>query len=429
MSVLAFFGVFFLLLFLAFPIAGCFGLLTVLPTFLGEPIPMTALTAVRTMANGINSFTLLAIPLFVLAGIIMARGGISEKLFNFFAYFVGNRTAGYPCAVIATCLFYGAISGSAPATTAAVGSMTIPLLTKLGYEKNFTVALVAIAGGLGVIIPPSIPFVVYATSSTASTTSLFMAGILPGLLIGGLLMLYSFIYCLRNGEDKELLNANYEQIRKNGFMHILKDSGPALLSPIFVLGSIYGGLASPTEAAAISVVYSLLLSVFIYKSIKVNEIFKVIADGVHNYAALLFIIATAVGFARVLNLLGVPGVVEDAMLSVVSSKEVFMLVVIGILLIAGCFIDTIPAIMIFTPIFLPLIKKFGVDPIHFGVILIVSLAIGYVTPPMGINLFVASNLTGVPIVDIARRAMPMVIMFFVALLLITFIPEISLLLA
>lgn len=425
MSLISFFVIFFILLFTAFPIAGCFAWMTLLPNFLNSSFPINPMMAVRTMANGLNSFPLLAIPLFVLAGIIMARGGISEKLFNFFAYFIGNKTAGYPCAVVATCLFYGAISGSAPATTAAVGSMTIPLLIKLGYDKKFTVALVAIAGGLGVIIPPSIPFVVYATSASVSTTSLFTAGILPGLLIGFLLMAYAVIYCKVYGEDKALLQTNYMEIHASGFTHILKDSLPALLSPLFVLGSIYGGLCSPTEAAAVSVVYSLFLSLFIYKSIKIKEVFKVILEGVHNYAALLFIIASAVGFARVMNLLRIPVTIEEMMLGIVSSYTVFLLVVVTILLVAGCFIDTIPAIMIFTPIFLPLVKEFHIDTIHFGIVMTVALAIGFVTPPMGINLFVASNLTGVPIVDIAKKAVPMILVFFVALLLITFIPQIS----
>lgn len=428
MSIPLFFLVFFVILFIGLPIAGCFGLMTLLPNMLDGGFPIDAMMGVRTMANGLNSFTLLAIPLFVLAGIIMARGGISEKLFNFFAYFIGNKTAGYPCAVVATCLFYGAISGSAPATTAAVGSMTIPLLIRLGYDKKFTVALVAISGGLGVIIPPSIPFVVYATASGASTTSMFIAGILPGLLIGFLLMGYAFLYCRRFGEDKALLLANYEEIRKGGFLHILRDSGPALLSPLFVLGSIYGGLASPTEAAAISVVYSLLLSVFFYKSIRPGEILGVIAEGVANYAALLFIIASAVGFARVLNLLRVPQIVEGALVGVISSKVTLLLLIILVLLIAGCFIDTIPAIMIFTPIFLPLAKQFQVNDIHFGITMVVALAIGFVTPPMGINLFVASNLTGIPIVQISKKAVPMILIFLAALLLIAFIPQISLLL-
>lgn len=429
MSVGIFFLVFFVVLFLGLPIAGCFGFMTVLPNLLSDSFPVDAMMAVRTMSNGLNSFTLLAIPLFVLAGIIMARGGISEKLFNFFAYFIGNKTAGYPCAVIATCLFYGAISGSAPATTAAVGSMTIPLLVRLGYDKKFTVALVAIAGGLGVIIPPSIPFVVYSTCAGASTTSMFMAGVLPGLLIGGLLMMYAFFYCKYKGEDKALLQGNYKSLRQSGFLTLLKDSGPALLSPLFVLGSIYGGLASPTEAAAISVIYSLFLSVFIYKSIKPKEIFTVIMEGVSNYAALLFIIASAVGFARVLNLLRVPQVVEDFLLGFISSKVVLILLILVVLLIAGCFIDTIPAIMIFTPIFLPLTSQFNINPIHLGITMVVALAIGFVTPPMGINLFVASNLTGVPIVEIAKKAAPMILVFLIALLLIAYIPGISLLLS
>ena len=382
----------------------------------------------RSIIGGGDSTSILAAPLFILSGIIMAKGGISEKIFNVFAYLLGHVPGGIPCAVIATCLFYGAISGSGTATCAAVGAMTIPVLLSLGYDKEFSGAVVATAAGLGVIIPPSIPFVVYGTSASVSTTSLFMAGILPGLLIGALLMAYAIFYCRRHGADSALLESNYRQVREKGFLHILKDSGPALLSPLFVLGSIYGGLASPTEAAAISVVYSLLLSVFVYKTIRPRDIFKVIGEGVQNYAALLFIISAAVGFARVLNMLRVPQVVESAIVGVVDSKIALLLIVVVILLIAGCFIDTIPAIMIFTPIFLPLTQRFGVDPIHFGIVMTVALAIGFVTPPMGINLFVASNLTGLPIVQIAKRAIPMIIMFFIALLIIAFVPQLSLLL-
>ena len=382
----------------------------------------------RSIIGGGDSTSILAAPLFILSGIIMAKGGISEKIFNVFAYLLGHVPGGIPCAVIATCLFYGAISGSGTATCAAVGAMTIPVLLSLGYDKEFSGAVVATAAGLGVIIPPSIPFVVYGTSASVSTTSLFMAGILPGLLIGALLMAYAIFYCRRHGADSALLESNYRQVREKGFLHILNDSGPALLSPLFVLGSIYGGLASPTEAAAISVVYSLLLSVFVYKTIRPRDIFKVIGEGVQNYAALLFIISAAVGFARVLNMLRVPQVVESAIVGVVDSKIALLLIVVVILLIAGCFIDTIPAIMIFTPIFLPLTQRFGVDPIHFGIVMTVALAIGFVTPPMGINLFVASNLTGLPIVQIAKRAIPMIIMFFIALLIIAFVPQLSLLL-
>ena len=428
MSVGLFLGIFFLLLFMAVPIGGCFAALTVLPRLIDGHFAIDAATAVRTMANGLNSFTLLAIPLFVLAGIIMARGGISEKLFNFFAYFFGNKTAGYPCAVIVTCLFYGAISGSAPATTAAVGSMTIPLLIKLGYDKKFTVALVAVAGGLGVIIPPSIPFVVYSTSAGVSASSMFVAGVLPGLLIGLLLMVYAFFYCKIKGEDKELLHENYRKLHEAGFLNVLKDSAPALLSPLIVLGSIYGGIASPTEAAAISVFYSLALSLFVYKTIRFNELLKVIREGVENYAALLFIIATAVGFARTLNLLRVPAIIQELLVGTISSDWVFILLMIAVLLVAGCFIDTIPAIMIFTPIFMPLAAQYDIDLIHMGITMVVALAIGFVTPPMGINLFVANNMTGVPITDIAKKAVPMILIFLLALLLIAFIPSISLLL-
>ncbi len=426
MSIGLFFAVFLLITFIGIPVAGCFAAMVVLPNLLDPGFSVNVVMAVRAMANGLNSFTLLAIPLFVLAGIIMARGGISERLFNFFAYFMGNKTAGYPCAVVITCLFYGAISGSAPATTAAVGTMTIPLLLKLGYDKKFTIALVAISGGLGVIIPPSIPFLVYATSSSASTTSLFSAGIIPGILIGVCLMAYAYYYCKRHGEDKQKLSENYKELRSKPFGALFKDSFWALLSPVFVLGSIYGGICSPTEAACVSVFYSLIISIFVYKSIKPREIFKVVYKGMESYASILFIIAAAVAFARVLNMLRVPEAVETWMLSFVSAPNAFLAVVIFILLIAGMLIDTIPAIMIFTPIFLPLVSALGIDIVHFGIVMVVTLAIGFVTPPMGINLFVVSNLTGMPIADIAKKAVPMMIMFFIALILITIFPQISL---
>lgn len=222
--------------------------------------------------SGANSTPILAVPLFILGGVIMAEGGISKKLFNFFAYFVGRFPGGIPCAVIITCLFYGAISGSGPATTAAVGSMCIPFMVSLGYDKKWSAGLVAVAGGLGVIIPPSIPFVLYSLATGVSTGDLFLGGVLPGILIGVFMMAYAVFYCLKNGEDKALIKERMSELKSRGLWPLFKESFWALLCPIVVLGGIYAGFVTPTEAAVISVVYALIVSLFIYKSISVKQL-------------------------------------------------------------------------------------------------------------------------------------------------------------
>jgi len=428
MSFVAFILIFIVIVLASLPIAFAFLLTSVLPHLLDLGFAFNMELAFRSIVSGMNSFPLLAIPLFIVAGEIMAQGGISEALFSFFAYFIGNKRAGYPCAVIVTCLFYGAISGSGPATAAAVGSMTIPLLTKMNYDKRFSASIVAVAGGLGIIIPPSIPFIIYSTTVGVSTGDLFIAGVLPGILIGLCMMVYAWYYCKRNGEDRDRLMENYNELRKRGFLHQLKISFPALLSPVIVLGSIYGGVASPTEAACVSVFYSIVVSVFVYKNIKIREIPGILCSGVRNCAPILFIISCAVGFSRVLTLMHVPATVEQWMLSTFSSKIVILLVIIFVLLIVGMFMDTLPAILIFAPVIYPIATAIGMNPIHLGIVMVVNLAIGQVTPPMGTNLFVISALTKVPVLDIAKRAIPFILAFLFALLLITFIPEISLLL-
>lgn len=253
MPVYLLFIIFIIGLVIAIPVSITLGITSVLPSIFDPSFTVGAKYLIRAMFGGLDSFPLLAVPMFVLSGIIMAKGGISRKLFDIFAYFLGKLTAGMPCAVIVTCLFYGAISGSAPATVAAVGSMTIPILTGLGYDLTFTTAIVAVAGGLGVIIPPSIPFIMYGMASGASVSDLFLAGIIPGLMIGGLLMFYAILYCKRNGEDKEKINSEVNRLHEKGLFNVVKESFFAILSPVIILGCIYSGVASPTEAAVISV--------------------------------------------------------------------------------------------------------------------------------------------------------------------------------
>ena len=389
------FILFVICLIIAIPVSIALTIASVLPGAFDPSFTASGQFVIRSMLGGIDSFPLLAVPMFVLSGIIMARGGISKKLFDVFSYFLGNLTAGLPCAVIVTCLFYGAISGSGPATVAAVGSMTIPILIELGYDKDFSAAIVAVAGGLGVIIPPSIPFIMFGSASGESVSDLFIAGIIPGLLIGGLLK-------------------------------VLKESFWALLSPVIILGCIYSGIASPTEAAVISVFYALIVSLFIYKTMTFKDIWPALVEGVRTYAPIMFILAASIAFSRVLTLMQIPQMVSTWILTHFTNKTVLLLVINVFLLIVGMVMDTTPAILILTPILLPIVTAVGMNPIHFGIMMVVNLAIGFVTPPIGVNLFVASSLTDIPIMRISKHAMPMIGYFLVALLLITFIPAISL---
>lgn len=412
-------------LLLAVPISISLCVACVLPSAFDASFTASATYIVRAMFNAINSFPMLAVPMFILSGIIMAKGGISRRLFNLFSYLIGKRTAGLPCAVIVTCLFYGAISGSGVATVAAVGSMTLPILLELGYEKKFCVAIIAVAGSLGVIIPPSIPFIMYGLASGESVSDLFTAGIIPGCLVALLLMVYAVYYCKKNGEDKEKIGSYIDNLRAKGFLRVLRESFFAVLSPVIILGSIYSGIASPTEAAVISVFYALLISLVVYREIRVQDCYKLFVEAIGTYAPILFIMAAAIAFSRVLTLMQVPQSVSGWILANFTNKIVILIVINIFLLIVGMFMDTTPAILILTPILLPIVKGFGMEGIHFGVMMVVNLAIGYVTPPIGVNLFVASSMTEIPVMEIARKAMPLIAMFLVALLLITFIPAIS----
>ena len=376
--------------------------------------------------SGADSTPIIAVPLFILAGVIMAEGGISRKLFSVFSYFVGGFTGGLPCAVIMTCLFYGAISGSGPATTAAVGAMAIPFLVELGYDKVFSSAMVATAGGLGVIIPPSIPFVLYSLATGVSTSALFLGGVLPGIFIGICLMGYAVYYCRKYGEDREKIDAKLSEMRSLGLPRIIWSSLPALMSPIIVLGGIYGGIVTPTEAACISVFYSLLVSVFIYRSMKPRDIIPCLMSAVKTYTPLCFLLAFAIAFGRVLTLLKAPAVISGFILGNFSSAFTIVGIIVVVFLLMGMVMDTGPAIVILAPILLPIVTALNIHPVHFGVIMVCCLSIGLVTPPFGLDLFVASTLCNTPPMTVARKAVPFILAFAVALVCITYIPWFSL---
>ena len=375
--------------------------------------------------SGANSTPILAVPLFILGGVIMAEGGISRRLFNFFAYFVGHIPGGMPCAVIITCLFYGAISGSGPATTAAVGSMCIPFLVSLGYEKRWCAGLIAVAGGLGVIIPPSIPFVLYSLSTGVSTGDLFLGGILPGLLIAALLMAYAVFCCVTRGEDRARIEAKLAELHERGLWTLFKESVWALLCPLLVLGGIYAGWFTPTEAAVVSVFYALLVSLLLYRSIKPSELVPILCTAVRTYAGLAFVLAFATAFGRVLSLTRATGAITRLLTEHFHSGWSALAVLVVLFLLLGMVMDTGPAIIILAPVLLPAMQELGVDPVHFGVVLVCCLSVGLATPPFGLDLFVAGSIGDEPPMAVAKRAAPFIAAFLLALVLITFVPQLS----
>ena len=375
--------------------------------------------------SGANSTPILAVPLFILGGVIMAKGGISRKLFNFFAYFAGHFTGGLPCAVILTCLFYGAISGSGPATTAAVGAMCVPFLTDLGYDRTWSAGLIAVAGGLGVIIPPSIPFVLYSLATGVSTGDLFLGGVFPGILIGLALMVYAVYYCARHGEDKEKIKARMDELAAQGFLKLFKDSFWALLCPVIVLGGIYTGFTTPTEAATVSVFYALIVSLFIYKTMKICELIPMLCESVKTYGGLAFVLAFATAFGRVLSLTRATRTVETFILGNFHSSFTVLTVLVVFFFLLGMVMDTGPAIIILALVLLPACVKLGVDPVHLGVVLVCCLSIGLATPPFGLDLFVAGNIAEQQPMSVAKKAVPFILAFVVALFVITYVPSIS----
>ncbi|MCD8055065.1 MAG: TRAP transporter large permease [Lachnospiraceae bacterium] len=422
------FGIFLVAMILALPMGVAMGVATVVPQLINSSFAGNMNYIIQAMISGLNTTPILAIPLFMLSGALMTRGGIAKKLFDVFAYIVGKRTAGIPCAVVLTCLFYGAISGSGPATAAAVGAMCIPILVDLGYDKVFSAAIVATAGGLGVIIPPSIPFIMYGLFTGTSVGDMFTAGILPGFLIAICIMFYCWLYCKRNGEDKQKVAENYHQLKEQGFWKVFKTGFWAVLTPVIILGGIYGGIVTPTEAACVSVFYALIVCLFIYKTIKIKDIPLLLKDSIASYAPLLLCIALAQGFSRILVLLKASTYVQNLLTTFVNSKFTLLIILIIFLLILGMFMDCGPAVMILAPIVLPVAEAYGVDAVHLGIIMVTALAVGFVTPPFGMNLFVTAPIVGVPVAKLGQKALPFIATFIVALLLIAFIPQISLIL-
>ncbi|MBI9103867.1 MAG: TRAP transporter large permease [Spirochaetales bacterium] len=413
------FGSLVLLLLLSIPIGISLGAASMLTIFIAEPISLEAFT--QTMIQGLNSFPLMAVPLFTFAGDIMGKGGISKRLLNVTGIMFGRFKGGLGVVSIVACLFFAAISGTGSATVAAIGLIMIPNMVAKGYSRNFSGALIATAGTVGVIIPPSICMVIYAVASGVSVTGMFMAGIGPGLLVGLALSIYTIIYSTKHGYEGDPKRYTFKEV-----VAIFVDAIPALLVPVIVLGGIYGGVFTPTEAAAVAAVYGIIVSVFIYKEVKFSELPKIGFNSALLCAAVLVIIGISAGFGRILTITGIPVTIANFILSITQSKVLILLFINIMLLIVGTFMETNASIIILVPILLPVVTALGVNPIHFGVIMVLNLAIGFVTPPLGANLFMACQIGKIKFDDIAKSIVPWIVVMIIVLMLVTYIPIITL---
>lgn len=407
---------FFIIAFLNVPIAVALGLSSCI-CLVQFGLDMSILPT--QVYSGIAKFVLLAVPFFILAGNIMDKSGISDKLIRFFKALIGHKRGGLVYVTVAASLFFAAISGSGPACVAALGSFLIPAMAKDGYGREFPSALIATGGSIGTIIPPSIPFVMYGLVTGVSITQLFMAGIIPGILFG-LALVGIALFMTRKWNILRTEKASNAE-RWDSF----KDAFPAILMPVIILGGIYSGIFSPTEAAAVSCVYGLFVGIFIYKEIKPKDLYVLFRDSVVASGNIMLIIAGASLFAWFCSTSGITQACQRLISSVATNQITFLLLVNVILLIAGCFMDSTSAIYILCPIFVPVAKSLGYSLVALGVVFIMNLAIGNVTPPVGLNLFCACGVGNVTISALCKQVWPMLLGAFIILMLITYIPTLS----
>lgn len=375
----------------------------------------------QRMFAAVDSFPLMAIPFFVLAGNLMGDGGISRRLIAFASSIMGRVTGGLAIVTVATCMFFAAISGSSAATAAAIGTLLIPAMVKRNYDLNFAAATVAASGELGVIIPPSIPMVLFGVMASQSIGTMFIAGFIPGFLIAGSLMATAYFISKKKGfvgTEKSSL----KQITAS-----FKDAVLALLMPVIILGGIYGGIFTPTEAAVVAVFYGGVIGLFVYREIKISDLKKIFTESTITTATIMIIIANASTFGWIMTREQIPIKIAEAFLSISGgSPALFLLLVNVLLLFIGTMFETSAAIIILTPLLFPISQSLGIDPIHFGIIMIVNLAVGMVTPPLGINLFITCNIAKTSIEDLTRYLVPYLLVLIADIFIITYIPQITL---
>ncbi len=399
------------------PIAIALALASITAIIVNGNIPLVII--VQRMFSATDSFPLMAVPFFILAGSLMEFGGISKRLIDFAYSVVGRVSGGLALVSIVASMFFGAISGAAVATAAAIGSVLIPAMMRRGYDKNFAASVQATAGTLGVLIPPSIPLIIYGVLAGVSIGALFVGVIMPGILVGVSLMFVAY----KISKDR-----GYVGDKKSDFSEVLntfKDAIFALLMPVIILGGIYGGVFTPTEAAVVAVVYGFIIGVFVHKELKFSQLQEILTNTVVTTAMIMFIIASASIFGWVLAAEQIPQVVADAILSISSNPIVILLFINILLLLLGTFMDTVAAIIIVVPVLLPVILQIGVDPLHFGIIVVVNLAVGMVTPPLGVCLFVVCGIAKIKLEDISKAVLPFLAVMIIVIIILTYVPAIS----
>lgn len=413
------FVTFILLLACSFPIAVSQSFASMFLIFGDAPLSLESFT--KAIMSGFSSFTLVAIPLFTFAGDIMGKGGISKRLINVAKLSLGNRTGGLGIVSIVACMIFAAISGTGSATVAAIGLIMIPEMLEAGYDRAYSASLVATDGTIGTIIPPSICMVVYAIAAGCSVTAMFTAGFPVGILVGAVLCIYCALSCRKRGYKPV-----YVKYTAKDWIKTIVEAIPSFLVPVIILGGIYGGIFTPTEAAAAGCVLGVIISVFVYKEVKLSDIPYMAFRSVIISAPVMFIIGVSTGFGRVLAITQMPSMIAEGILGITSNSVLLLILINLLLLLVGTFMETNAAIIILTPILLPIVTALGINPIHFGMIMILNLAIGFITPPLGANLFMASEISRVKFETLAKTIWPWIGAMIVVLIIITYIPQISL---
>lgn len=409
-------GFFFFMMAIGIPVAVSLGVAAL--SYIVFFVDLPSVIIIQQMISGVDKFTLLAIPFFMMAGSLMEHGGISAKIVNFAKKMLGSISGGLALVVVLASMIFAAMTGAGAATVAAIGAILYPQMIKEGYNPDFTCALLATAGIFGPLIPPSILMVLYGVATDVSVGDMLMGGVMPGIIMGIVVAATAIIMSKKNGIKTE----------KSSLKEIIKafvDAFWALLTPIIILGGIYSGIFSPTEAAAVATLYSLIIGFFVYKELKIKTLFETLYGSMKTTAGVLLIVAATQAFGWVLTKEQIPQLIAKWFTSLSNSPTVFLFAVAILLLIAGCFLDPVPAVMIFAPILSPTAKAFNIDPVHFGVVMVVSLCIGLITPPVGMNLFVASSVGNRPVHKIVGYIMPFIISVLVGLIVILLIPGIS----
>ncbi len=407
---------FFIMLFISVPIAVALGIGSVLALVLCSHMPLLLLP--QKMFNGINTFTYMAIPLFMLAGAVMAEAKISDRLVNLAALFFGKYPGGLAHVSTGASAFFGAISGSAPATTAAIGSIMIPSMKKRGYDGAFSAAVVASSGALGLIIPPSLTMVVYGVSSGASIGTMFLCGIVPGILIAIVLVMVNYWIARRDGLAAE------PPVPRDQVGFIVRDSILALMMPFLILGGIYAGVFTPTESAAVACLYGLIIGICVYRTINFKALLRIFVSTAESSALVMFLMGTANLFGFIITYEQLPQTIASMILQWTDNVTMVMFIVLVILLIMGTFLDNVAALVIFVPTMMGVVHTLNIDDIYFGVFTIIALAVGQFTPPVGLNLFIAANIAEVSFESVVKKIIPYLLAYVALLIVFIFAPGI-----